>query len=461
MQVMCIVMLFVMMVTIPIVNSQGLFKIKQETNINENVCDLLIISPSRFLKSLQPLVDHKNQHGVRTKLVSLNLVYNRVIFGNDKAEKIKLFIKNAIEESGIKYVLLVGGKFGQFNHWWLPVRYVYTGCKFESHFLSDLYYADIYDSEGNFSSWDQNKDGKYSEWVQGEQPEDKYLDLRPDIAVGRLPCRTNFEVKIMVNKIINYEKTTYGKSWFKKIVAVAGDTYPEYKNPKWKGYEGEYYADLIIENLTGFNATRLYTSYGTYSHWEDLIDPISKGCGFLYFGGHGSPLAWTNHFPNDKNRTKSFTVYKMFRLKNKNKLPVCVVGGCHNSQFDVSIFNYLDKKKKARGENVFECWSWVMTSKIGGGSIATIGCSALGYTKEDKESFVGGIDICEVEFFKQYGQNNVSILGDAWKLAVDYYAKTYPINWDSELTNDSWIDMQIVQNWILFGDPSLKIGGYQ
>jgi len=105
-----------------------------------------------------------------------------------------------------------------------------------------------------------------------------------------------------------------------------------------------------------------------------------------------------------------------------------------------------------------------MTHKVDGGSIATIGCTGLGYTKEDKESFIGGSDELEVEFFKQYRQNNVDIVGDTWAKAIGWYINTYPIDWNTSKENgvsDSWIDTKIVQSWVLFGDPSLKIGGYQ
>ena len=444
----------------PIINSKSMKKTDIETEETNNICDLLIISPSCFKWFLNPLVNHKEKYGVKTTLVSLDYIYEKIYYGNTKQEKIKLFIKDAYDNSGIKYVLLVGGKISQSERWYLPPSYVDTGNNWDRQILSDLYYADIYDSEGNFSSWDSDGDNKYSEWFSGGQPEDRYIDLHPDVAIGRLPCRNIIEVIIMVRKIINYEKTTYDQPWFNKIIAIAGDTYPEYINPNWTGYEGEYYADMIIENLTGFEPIRLYTSLGTYTKWEDLIDPVSQGCGFLYFGGHGSAMTWSTHFPNDKNRTSSFKVYKMTHLKNRGKLPICVVGGCHNAQYDVSIFKYFNETTRWRGEGVFECWAWVMTRKIGGGSIATIGESALGYTKEDKDSFDGGKDICEVEFFTQIGQNNVEILGEAWQKAVSYYIDRYPIDWEGEVPQDSWVDLQIIQTWTLIGDPSLKIGGY-
>jgi hypothetical protein len=422
---------------------------------------LLIITPGKFARFLKPLKNHKEKFGITTYIVTLNEVYDKMYWhGRDKAEKIKYYIKEAIENWGTEYVLLVGGKSRQSNNWHLPVRYINIGNSWERHILSDLYFADIYDNKGNFSSWDSDEDGIYAEWYYGEQPEDTDIDLNPDVAVGRLPCRNLFEVIIMVKKIIRYEKTAYNTSWFNDMVAIAGDTYPEYQNPNWVGNEGEYYADLALENMTDFNAIKLYTSDETLKGWKDIITTLNKGCGFVYFVGHGSAMSWSTHFPNTKNWTDSFKVSYFPRLLNINKLPICVVSGCHNCQFDVSIFNIFNKTKKGRGEATFECWGWRMTRKIGGGSIGTIGCAALGFTKEDKVLFKGGINELEVEFFKQYGQNDIDVLGDTWKAAVNWYVDTYPINWAQELKNDSWIDIQVASTWTLLGDPSLKIGGY-
>jgi len=89
---------------------------------------------------------------------------------------------------------------------------------------------------------------------------------------------------------------------------------------------------------------------------------------------------------------------------------------------------------------------------------------ALGFTKEDKDSFTGGINELEVEFFKQYGQNHVEVLGDTWKAALEWYIDTYHVtesDWNTAtVEDDAWVDVQIPQTWVLLGDPSLKIGGY-
>ena len=89
------------------------------------------------------------------------------------AEKIKYFIKTAMEEWGIRYVLLVGGRSSQFQPtWYCPVRYVSMVDDWDAEYLSDLYFADIYDANGNFSSWDSDNDGMYGEWYMGETAQD-------------------------------------------------------------------------------------------------------------------------------------------------------------------------------------------------------------------------------------------------------------------------------------------------
>ena len=267
------------------------FTQKTSTEDGNNVYDLLILTPSKFSKTLQPLVTHKNSIGVKTKLETLSKVYEEMFwYGRDKPEKIKYFIKTSMEKWGIKYVLLVG----DFKN--MPVRYVYNDEEWEGYpepyFLSELYFADIYESEGEFSSWDTNNNGIYGEW-NGEQAQDYNIDLYPDVYVGRLACRTKIEVKIMVNKIIKYENNAYGSEWFNTMVVVAGDTYLESQNPNWTGYEGEENTQMALDNMSDFEHVKLWTSDGSFTGSKDVINAINNGCGFIFFDGHASPQSWS------------------------------------------------------------------------------------------------------------------------------------------------------------------------
>jgi hypothetical protein len=465
-----VILIFLLMSTIPAINAsipsentENIITYIEKQNMsdhggnNDSTYDLIIIAPKRFKLPLNRLVRHKNNIGVKTKLFTLDEVYDQIITwkGRDKPEKIKYFIKLAYDEFKIKYVLLVG----DFRN--LPLRYVHNedleGGYHEPTFISDLYYADIIDSNGNFSSWDTNNNGVFGEW-SGEEAQDKDIDLYPDIAVGRLACITNIEVLIMVKKIITYEKTTYGKEWFNRIVVAGGDTYPN--ATKWPAIEGEETCKRVLENMSEFENTTLFTSDGSWSGPKDIISAINKGCGFFFGDAHANPRVWGTHPPNSGEWIWGLKTYNMPFLFNGRKLPVVVVGGCHNFQIDVHPLKILEDGKD-QYTWIPECWGWKFVRKIGGGAIAGIGCTGLGMTKEDKDSFEGASDYLEPQLFYEYGQNKSSdILGELWAKALTNYLDKYPIDWDTPAAWDYAIDAKTVQQWILLGDPSLKIGGY-
>ncbi len=199
--------------------------------------ELVIIAPSKFASALQPLVEHKISIGISTLLKTTEDIYDEFTTGYDKPEQIKLFIKSAIEEYNTTYVLLVGGLNSWWNaiprdninegtqDWYVPVRY--SNCMpsagDDPGFISDLYYADIYNDTGMFCSWDSNGNHIY-----GQNADKK--DTYPDVALGRLSCRNVKEVKAVVDKIIHYETTPAG-DWFNKYVGVSGDGFMDILTP--------------------------------------------------------------------------------------------------------------------------------------------------------------------------------------------------------------------------------------
>ena len=441
-----------------------------------NVYDMLVLAPSKFKRYLQPLVQHKNKMGVKTGLVELKEVYERMFwYGRDEAEKIKYFIKNAVEYWGITHVLLIGGIRGQTSSWNMPVRYSHVVPPEEQEyaeqsFLSDLYFADIYDGSGTFSSWDSNHDNIFSVWNETHREE---MDLYPDVYLGRLPCRNVHEVKIMVKKIIKYEKDKCDDAWFKNLLLVAGDSYNDTNHFN----EGELISEKAIELMPGFTPVKVYASQQDINR-RTVNKAMNKGSGFAYFCGHGNPMSWTTHFPPDGSEwTTGYELKDMIYLRNRGKLPVVVVGGCHNGQFDVTLRNiikgflqdglrYFSMKPGNIGEFWYgewvpNCWAWWLTSKIGGGAIATIANTGLGTHGEDDSDNNSIADYLEVldgwlelRFLQLYGEENYDILGENHGETLTGYLQRF-------LGDEAKMDVKMVQQWELFGDPSLKIGGYE
>ena len=424
---------FVVPVSPDMISEKKLFLIGSYTY---ETYDLIIITPWFFVEDLQPLADHKESHDITTKIVSLDDIYDGLYFnvqGRDDSEKIKYFIMNAIENWDVKYVLLVGNKA-------IPRRIcntIVTDALLD--FTCDLYYADIYDGNGYFSDWDSDGDGIYGEWYFGQNAEDKDIDLTPDVAVGRLACDSDIEVKIAVDKIIHYEEKAADPSWFKQMVVAGGDTFPD-SYCEGCGYEGEINTQKAIDVMNGFVPVKLWASTGELDRFGlNILKSINKGCGFLYLSGHGN---WHGWITSDSNGVSLgfFSIFHVFFLKNKDMLPICILSGCHVSKIEKP------------------CLGWQLIRKSNGGAIATIGPTSLGYLGYEFPG--GGLDWLELKFFEEYA-NGSNILGEIWKDALQKYVYTFPVDWDIPSSETSCaVDVKTVQEWILLGDPSLKIGGY-
>ncbi len=445
--------------------------------------DMVIITPEEFQEQLQPLVDHKNQYGVETTVKTTEDIYAEYQ-GRDKPEQIKYFIKDALETWNISYVLLVGGMKSIIhadprddanqgtNGWLLPVRYtnLYDGGGVQDPgYISDLYYADIYKIEDNetvFDTWDSNEDNIFAFWKMfGEKD---VIDMWPDVYIGRLACRNKFEVNIMVNKIITYETSTYDEEWFNTMVVIGGDTFDDVSTTNY--YEGEVETQKQLDYMSGFEPVKIWCSNresdGLVPVPRDIIKTVSQGCGFLSFAGHGSPERWNTYWCEDfeSDRAKGLWYYNMPFFRNKGKYPVCVIGGCHNSQFNVTALGFLFGTPWVYGPCP-ESFSWLLARNINGGAIATLGNTGLGYGTvgnsgdldgdgEDEPDCIEALGgYLETQFFKAYGVDGITVLGDTWGAAIENYLSVYPAMSDK-------IDCKTVQQWVLLGDPSLQIGGY-
>jgi len=218
----------------------GLFPDRSWYLKNNSDYDLVIITPSVFMSNLAPLVDHKNNNEMQTTIKTIEDIYSD-FNGRDDQEKIKYFVKHAIEEWNVKYILLIGDMKK------LPIRttdaYPWSGYH-GNGILTDLYYADIYDKDFMFSSWDSNNNNVFGEIEETDIISEFYInidevDLYPDVHIGRIPCTTSEELTTVINKIITYEEFTFDQTWFNKIILAGGDTFPLSKGSLPFVYEGE------------------------------------------------------------------------------------------------------------------------------------------------------------------------------------------------------------------------------
>jgi len=397
---------------------------------------LVIIGPSEYSEQVAPLVTHKTDRGITSKFVSLDDIYSGTYFpvtGRDNQEKIKYFIKNTIESWGTGNIILIGGNSK------VPVRetHVKISDTDTEIFVSDLYYADIYNGTGAFSSWDTNKNDIFGEYNWEGQTD--VVDLHPDVFLARIPSTTTSQVTTIVNKIITYENNPgYQQNWFSKLVVVGADTFEDDN----KVAEGEYANQKIIDIMTGFTPNKLWATNEkltsvTPSGITNIKSALGDGCGFIDFSGHGNTNIWAAHpldnfnmwVPTPKGGIVSTDLET---LNNGDKLPILTVEACSTAKFNKDT----------------NCFNWAFLSSSNGGAIGTFGATGLGYGYIGTGYIQGLIGKIGLDIYKAYKVDQATTFGEMWAGGLNRYIKPH--------MDDG--DYKTIEEWHAFGDPTLTIG---
>lgn len=421
--------------------------------------ELVIITPEYYKQTLSSFVTHKQQYNLHPLVKTTDEIYNE-FQGRDEQEKIKYFIKHAIEIYNTKYVLLIG------DITQLPIRQT-DAYPWESYhgsgILTDLYYSDIYDASFQFASWDTNENDIFGEVNYDSFPPNPnniidQVDLYPDVHIGRIPCSNTDELTTVLTKIITYEEVTAYQNWFKKILFAGGDTFPLSKGSPLNVFEGEITNVKVGQEVPDFEQIRLWTS----KHNLNAITfnrEISKGVGFVSYAGHGFEHGWGTYRPNaiiDGNLIFYFTPY-LKRLTNEHRLPIVFFDACLTAKLDFNISDlegYVGIRARLfsfllgfdNSKQYFPPFAWSMLKHDNGGAIATVGATRPAYTFVDKDGVYAGAGFLDVRFFNAYeeGVTVGEMLSQAQTDYQQYVGK----------------DMFTIEEYILLGDPSLRVGGY-
>jgi hypothetical protein len=393
---------------------------------------LLIIAPEEFTAALQPLIEHKNQHTIETILMTTEWIATHST-GRDLPEQIKYAIKDAIEADAITSVLLVGGVDK------LPIRRSYVSLwSWDEEMITDLYYSDIYDASGGFSSWDTNGNNQFGE-------SSDHVDLYPDVHLGRLACASLEDVNITVDKIIHYETETYGSDWFNTMIFIGGNTF------RWSpGNDGEDINQLVMGLMPQFTPQVIWTSKGNFNR-RTISNTITEGAGFFDYSGHGFEHGMGTYTPTGLEMKYYFTTY-IKDLRNRYKLPIMFFDACLTAKIDFvlqdllnyrqyRILNILAKILNVNTSKRIPCYAWAFVNHENGGAIATIGATRTAFGGIDE-----GAGKMSLEFFALY--NSSQYLGEMITGMQNGYI--------TDVHGDDFT----VEEFMLLGDPTLRIGGY-
>ncbi len=438
-------------------------------NLAQTYIKLLILGHPDDINALRVLDAHKNNTGMPSYLldwVAVTQLYQSI--GYDDPERIKKAIAAYENYSFALYVLLVGDS----NRF--PIRYTITdrpdvGADW-AFYSADLYYADLYEADhSTFEDWDANDDHYFGE-LHGERLTGvvnfDQVDLKPDIAVGRVPASNTADVTTYVKKVINYEYNVYKSAWHKRALMIA--TTDLSNDPGFACSNKEVIRNSLLIPL-GYVVGELYQTGNPCL----AVNPPSStninfylnyGVGFMNYLGHG--LVTKLQIPGDY-----YEVPDLAGLTNQNMLPIIVAATCNTGRFTTEppYLPFTDvnggyHRGTLAGETfptkpaqpsplqtyLDEAFAESMLVKRSTGAVGY-----LGFVTGSQVPFVSDLDKAFFESLT-YHRN----LGTMWNYMVNRYYQWHPD--PGSLGSPNWeIVAAFHQPWKfhLFGDPSLRIDG--
>ena len=378
--------------------------------------DQVIITAPAYQTQANDLAVWRNATQVRTRVFTTSWIYSNY-GGVDGAEKIRNFIRDMFNNTGIRYVVL----FGDVGD--VPTRFAYVPDGDEGPPDGILVPTDYY-YECLDGTWDPNGDGKYANLVNDTFTE---IDFIPEVSVGRLSVNGTTAGQV-VNKIIQYEKN-FDPAWFGKMILVGTNPFPA------PGAEGEilkdYVQDVVASNFTSF--TKLYETHGTLSP-AAISENINLGSGAVNFAGHGNYSFW------DLGGAVHYTNNNAASLTNGYKLPIVAAMACLTAGFDSEY-------------NPGNCIGEEFLRNPNGGSVVYMGPTreSWGYTGSSVTSGLAGE--LDWRFWESYTLG-ITQPGRMLTEAKIKYIAGHPLN---NTMNGYYLDEKTVLEYVLLGDPVLFV----
>ena len=269
--------------------------------------DTVVVCPAEFRAALEPWLQHRQAQGHRLTVIS-----NR-----NSPDETRERVRQIATAGRLRYLLLVGDADPQLHtsptvrrrsvptHYAKAVVNVRFGSSAE--IATDNHYADL--------------DG----------------DRLPDIAVGRLTCDSAAELRVMVAKILDYERSVDFGPWRRRVHFVAGI-----------GGFGSL-ADTVLQasarTLISQGIPAPYSTTMTYGSWQSPYCPdprdfrqvtlarLNEGSLFWVYIGHGNQRAVDEvHVPG-----ASYPILSAAdadRLACRHGAPIACLFACYSGAFD-------------------------------------------------------------------------------------------------------------------------------
>ncbi len=341
--------------------------------------DFVIITHRNFRQAVEPLRLRRQRERLKTIVVDVEDVFDEFSYGAYSPQALRAFLARAAAgwQRAPRYVMLVGD--ATFD----PRRYF--GGAGEGELVPGLLL-----------------DTAFMETTSDDALADFDNDGLAEMAVGRLPARTEQEAGAMVNRILAFETADFGEL-IERGALIVSDRPDSFDFQEAAGeIRTQLPAQMPVEMINRNDGD-------TATVRNRIITGINRGPMLVTYLGHGSVGVWTGD--------GLLNVADAGSLSNGDRLPFFVMTTCLNGSF-----------MEVGGESLGEA----LIKAPQGGAIAAWASSGL--TEPG-----GQVLVTQTLYQTLFSQDSIR-LGDAIRRA-----------------KESTPDPDIRRTWILLGDPTLKL----
>ena len=304
------------------------YNITNQDHHADDFADMIIIIPTtqKLLSQAERLKQlHEERDGLRVRIVPADELFNEFSSGTPDANAYRRYLKMLYDRAGTddanmpRYLLLFGD--GAWDNRMLSNNW--RGYNPDDYLL-------CFESENSFSETDcYVTDDFFCMLDKGEGANLTGAD-KGDLAVGRLPARTEAEAKAMVDKIVSYTSNEKAGDWQNTLCFMGDDG--DYNRHMG---DAEAVAQMVQSKWPDYQLKRI--------HW-DAYQRVSSSTGFSYpdvttlirqqmqngalimnYTGHGAP--YTMSHEQVINRSD-------FELSSGWRLPLWLTASCDIMPFD-------------------------------------------------------------------------------------------------------------------------------
>ena len=237
----------------------------------------VIVTGAVLQEEFQVLADYKSARGITATVVTTDYIYANFtgIEGGDGPDKIRDFIRAAVNDWGTQWVLL-GGDIDR-----VPMRGAYGyvpslgGPTVDNNIPADIYFACIdgmWNSDGD-TIWGESSDGAGGADV----------DLVPDVSFGRAPVSSEAEAMQFIDKVMAYQSSVHANATTAIFLGEQLDSETWACNLK----------EIVLDNEfpAGWTVTERYERDAPWTG-DDFIADLNASPHIVNHGGHANE--WWN-----------------------------------------------------------------------------------------------------------------------------------------------------------------------